>query len=131
MEKFDKYIALLGRILLAQIFIVTGIGKMIGDAIGIIAYMESFGVPGFLFWPSSLFETIAGVAILIGFQTRLTAALLAGFCLLTTALFHTDISDNMQMGLFLRNIAMAGGLLMLVRFGAGEFSLDNKAEGDA
>jgi len=127
MEKFDKYIALLGRVLLAQIFIVTGIGKMIGDATGIISYMESFGVSGFLFWPSSLFEAVAGAAILIGFQTRLTASLLAGFCLLTTALFHTDISDNMQMGLFLRNIAMAGGLLMLVRFGAGEFSMDNKA----
>jgi len=130
MEKFDPYIALLGRILLAQIFIFTGIGKMIGDAAGIITYMESYGVSGLLFWPSSLFETVAGVAILIGFQTRLTALLLAGFCLLTTLLFHMDISDNMQMGLFLRNIAMAGGLLMVVRFGAGAFSFDNKSVGD-
>jgi len=128
MAIFDRFSPLLGRLLLGQIFFVTGIGKMIGDTDSITQYMVSYGVPGLLFWPSSLFETVAGLAIAIGLKTRFFALLLAGFSLLVTALFHTDISVSMQMGLFLRNIAMAGGLLLLAQWGAGQYSLDHWIE---
>lgn len=124
MDKFDAYFALAGRLLLAQIFVFTAVGKMTGDAAPIVEYMESFGVPGLLYWPSTVFELAAGLAVLAGYQTRIAALLLAGFCLLTTLLFHTDISNNMQMGLLLRNIALAGGFLVLARSGAGPISVE-------
>lgn len=126
LRKFDPFAALVGRLLLALIFIATGFGKMAGDPAGTIAYMEGIGIPGFLFWPSAMFEALAGLAILIGFKTRIVAFLLAGFCLVTAVLAHADFSDQIQMILFMKNVSMAGGFLILMRFGAGEFSLDNR-----
>ncbi|MBV1900696.1 MAG: DoxX family protein [Kordiimonadaceae bacterium] len=126
LNKFDPYAALIGRILLSLIFIATGAGKLAGDPATTIGYMESVGVPGFLFWPSTLFELFAGIAILVGYKTRITAFLLAGFCLVAAALFHSNFADQIQMYLFMKNISMAGGFLILMRFGAGEFSLDNR-----
>lgn len=127
LRKFDPFAALVGRLLLALIFIATGFGKMAGDPAGTIAYMEAAGVPGFLFWPSSLFEAIAGLAILLGYKTRIFAFLLAGFCIVAAVLFHANFADQIQMILFMKNISMAGGFLILMRFGAGEMSLDNRA----
>lgn len=126
LRKFDPVAALVGRLLLSLIFIAAGFSKMTGDPAGTTAYMESIGIPGFLFWPSALFEVLAGIAILIGFKTRIVAFLLAGFCLVTAVLAHADFSDQIQMTLFLKNISMAGGFLILMRFGAGEMSLDNR-----
>ena len=68
LNKFDPYAALIGRILLSLIFIATGAGKLAGDPAATIGYMESVGVPGFLFWPSTLFELFAGIAILVGYK---------------------------------------------------------------
>jgi len=130
MEKFDKFVALGGRFFLSLIFIATGAGKMAEMGASTIAYMEAVGVPGFLFWPSALFELLAGIAILIGYRTKFFAMLLAGFCVLTAVMFHADFSDQIQMILFMKNLAMAGGFMMLMRFGAGEFSMDNKAATD-
>ncbi len=126
LRKFDPIAALVGRLLLSLIFIATGVGKMAGDPAGTIAYMEAMGVPGFLFWPTALFELLAGLAILVGFKTRIAAFLLSGFCLVTAVMAHADFSDQIQMILFMKNVSMAGGFLILMRFGAGEFSLDNR-----
>lgn len=126
LRKFDPIAALVGRLLLSLIFIAAGFGKMAGDPAGTIAYMEAMGVPGFLFWPTALFEALAGIAILIGFKTRIIAFLLAGFCLVTAVLAHADFSDQVQMILFMKNVSMAGGFLILMRFGAGELSMDNR-----
>ncbi len=130
MEKFDPYFALFGRIFLAVIFIMAGLSKIGSGGEGMVQYMESAGVPGMLFWPAALFEALAGVAILVGFRTKIVAFLLAGFCLLTAVLFHNDFADQTQSILFMKNLAIAGGFLILARFGAGEFSLDNRASGD-
>jgi len=126
MEKLDQFAVLGGRILLALIFVAGGVGKLMDGGVSTIPYMEAGGVPGFLFWPTALFELFAGLAIMAGYRTKLVALILAGFCLVTALLFHTDFSQAMQMPLFMKNLSMAGGFLILMRFGAGEFSMDNK-----
>ncbi|MEL7401785.1 MAG: DoxX family protein, partial [Pseudomonadota bacterium] len=70
------------------------------------------------------FELLAGLAILIGFQTRLVALAIAGFTLLTALMFHLDFSDQMQFLMFWKNVAIAGGFLVLAANGAGRLSLD-------
>ena len=126
MEKLDPYAALLGRLLLSAMFIMAGINKVVGGGEGTTQYMEAAGVPGFLFWPAALFEVIAGLMILAGYQTRIVAYLLAGFCLVTAFVFHAE-----EQVMMLKNITIAGGFLILARFGAGEFSVDGKAARDA
>lgn len=131
MEKFDKYTVLIGRILLALVFIAGGASKIADGGAGTIPYMESMGIPGFLFWPTALFELLAGLAVLVGYQAKMIGMLLAGFCIVTALMAHSNFADQMQMILFMKNLAMAGGFMMLMRFGAGEFSMDNKAVNDA
>lgn len=126
-DKFDSIFALAGRLLLALIFIFAGFMKMADGGASTMAYMEASGVPTVLFWPAALFEALGGLMILVGYQTRLMAFLFAGFCIVTAVLFHAAPDDQIQMTLFMKNISMAGGFLLLVRFGAGELSLDNRA----
>jgi len=114
---------LLGRLLLGAIFVVGGIEKF-GAIEGTIGYMASAGMPSFLAYPAALFELVAGLAIVLGWQTRIAALLLAGFCVLTGVLFHLKPADPMQMILFMKNLAIAGGFLVLFRAGAGPLSLD-------
>ena len=122
MEKLDPYAALLGRLLLSVMFVVAGINKVMGGGEGTIEYMAAAGVPGFLFWPAALFEVVAGLMVLAGYQTRIVAYLLAGFCLVTAFVFH--VGEGVMM---MKNITIAGGFLILARFGAGEFSVEGKA----
>lgn len=123
MADFAKLAAPAGRIFMALIFILGGLSKL-GDVAGTGAYMQSAGVPSILAAPAGLFELLAGLAIAVGFQTRITALLLAGFCLLTAALFHSNFADQMQMILAMKNLAIAGGFLILFANGAGGMSLD-------
>ena len=118
-------IQLIGRIMLALIFILAGVGK-ITDPAGTMGYMQSAGLPGLLLWPTIALELLGGIALVIGYKTRLVAFALAGFCLLTAALFHSNFADQMQMILFLKNIAIAGGLLLLAVGGSTAYSMDNR-----
>jgi putative oxidoreductase len=86
--------------------------------------MESVGVPGILLPLVILLEIGGGLALLVGWQTRIAAFLLAGFCLVAALIFHYQPDDQIQMILFMKNIAVAGGLLVLVSVGAGQISLD-------
>ncbi|WP_424947021.1 DoxX family protein [Candidatus Spongiihabitans sp.] len=117
------YGELAGRIALAAIFLLAGISK-IGGYDGTVGYMESQGVPGFLLPLVIILEVGGGAALVIGWQTRWAALALAGFCVLAALLFHFDFGDSLQQALFMKNIAIAGGLLVLCRVGAGPFSLD-------
>lgn len=121
----NAYAHLLGRILIALIFVVAGAGK-IADQSGTVAFMESAGVPGILLWPTIALELLGGIAIIVGFQTRIVAWLLALFCILAAVLFHLDFNNSMQITLFLKDIAIAGGLLLLASSGALCLSLDNR-----
>ena len=113
----------LGRLFMALIFILSGAGKLASPA-GAGAYMHQAGLPAALAIPAGLFEVLAGLAIVLGWQTRIVAILLAGFCLLTAGLFHGHFADQMQMVMAMKNLAMAGGFLMLFAHGAGAMSLD-------
>lgn len=125
MNKLNPIYSLGGRILMALIFVLAGLNK-IGAIEGTQGYMEAMGVPGILIYPTILFEVGAGLAIIIGYQTRLVALALAGFCIVTAVLFHNNLGDQTQFVLFMKNFAMAGGFLFLARDGAGAFSLDNR-----
>lgn len=127
MEKLNPFMALAGRILLALLFIGAGVNKLGAGAEAMMPYMESAGVPGFLFWPTVLFEIGGGALVLLGLQTRIVGLLMAGFCIATAVLFHNDFSQQVEAALFMKNLAIGGGFLMLARFGGGEFSLDNKS----
>jgi putative oxidoreductase len=88
--------------------------------------MAAMGVPGALLPVVIGIEILAGLAVVIGWQARLAAFLLAGFSLVTAALFHGDLSDPMQSILFWKNVAIAGGLLFIVANGAGPWSMDTR-----
>ncbi len=125
MEKLSPALDLLGRILLAAIFLLAGLNK-IGGYEGTAAYMSSMGVPGALLPAVILLEVGGALAIIAGLFTRLTALALAGFCIVSGLIFHGNIGDLMQFILFFKNIAMAGGFLILAVHGAGSWSLDAK-----
>ena len=113
----------LGRFMLALIFILAGLGK-IQDPAGTMGYMQAMGVPGALLWPTIALEVIAGICVAIGFQTRIAAFALALFSIAAAVIFHRNFADQMQMILFLKNIAMAGGLLLLATSARTAFSVD-------
>lgn len=123
MEKISQFIA---RLFLGQIFLLSGVFKISGYE-GTQGYMEAMGVPGMLL-PFVIFVEVAGgLAIIAGWQTRLTALALAAFTLVAAAIFHHNLADQMQMIQFMKNIAIAGGFILLAIHGAGGYSLDNRS----
>ena len=124
-ETLNNTASLAGRGLVAGIFIAAGLTK-IGGYAGTQAYMESVGVPEILLPLVIALEVLGGIAILIGFQTRIAAFLLAGFTLLAAMIFHSDFSQPMQSILFMKNLAIAGAFLVLIAHGAGAWSFDEK-----
>lgn len=121
----DKYINLAGRILLAHIFLLAGINKISGYA-GTQAYMDAMGVPGMLLPLVILLEIGGGLALIVGWQTKWASYALAGFTLIAALIFHRNFGDQMQMIMFMKNLSIAGGLLILAVNGAGAFSLGKK-----
>jgi putative oxidoreductase len=117
--------ALAGRLLLSAIFIISGLSKLAAPA-ATIGYIESVGLPlaplGFAL--AVAVEVLGGFALIAGYRSRLVAAGLAVFTLATALVFHNDLADQNQFIHFFKNIAMVGGLLQVVAFGAGRFSLD-------
>ena len=115
--------ALVGRVLLAAIFLHEAWSKLTGYA-GAVAYMQAFGVPAQLLPLAIAAELGCGVMIVVGFYTRIAALVLAGFCVATAALFHFDLNDGNQLLHFEKNLAIAGGFLVLFAQGGGAWSLD-------
>src|SRR5260221_7016190 len=116
---------LAGRSLLALLFLLSGVGK-IGAYARTAAYMSSVGVPGALLPVVIATEALGAIAIILGWQTRVAALLLAGHTLLAALIFHTNFADQIEMIMFLKNVSIAGGLLLLVANGAGRLSLDRR-----
>ena len=121
-----KFSSLAARILLAHIFIMAGLNKIGAGYAGTQGYMEAMGVPGMLLPLVILLEIGAGLAILVGWQTRWAALGLAGFTVLAALIFHNNLGEQMQMILFMKNLAITGGLLLLAEHGAGAYSLDKR-----
>ena len=116
---------LAARILLAVIFIVSGYGKIVGYT-GAAAYMASGGVPSILLPLVILTELGGGILILIGYQTRLVALLMAGFTLLAAIIFHRQFGAAGQSIQFMKNLAIAGGFLQIFATGPGLWSVDGQ-----
>jgi putative oxidoreductase len=115
--------ALAGRALLAAIFLHEAVSKLTAYAAA-LAYMRAFGVPGELLPFAIAVELGCGVLILCGYQTRAAALVLAAFCLATAVLFHRNLGDRNQLLHFEKDLAIAGGLLVLFAHGAGAWALD-------
>ena len=121
----NSIVLLAARVLLAFIFILSGVQKFFGIE-GVAGYISSVGLPAatLLAWLAAIFETVAGIAILVGFRTRESAWALAAFTLFTGFVFHFQPADQMQMISFMKNVSIAGGFLALAVSGAGAWSLD-------
>jgi len=130
----EKAATTIGRILLGHIFLLAGISK-IGDYAGTQGYMEAMGAPGLLLPLVILLEVGGGLTLIAGFQARITALALAGFSIVAAVIFHADFGNQMQMIMFMKNLAIAGGLLFVTAFGAGTWSVDayrrNKSDHNA
>lgn len=123
MKKFEDVGILVARILMPVLFIVSGWGKITGYA-GTQQYMEAMGVPGFFLPLTILLEFGGGLAIIFGFLTRTTAIITALFTLMTAFLFHIDFSQAPNSIMFMKNLTIAGGFLLLSITGPGAFSID-------
>lgn len=117
---------LLARILLAQIFLISGVGKLGAGYAATQGYMAAMGVPGVMLPLVIALELGGGLALVLGLLTRWAALGLAVFCVVAALLFHLNFADKMQMIMFMKNLAIAGGLLMLYVHGAGAYSIDAK-----
>ena len=125
MEKISQ---LLARIFLGHIFLLAGVSK-INTYEGTQGYMDAMGVPGVLLPLLILLEIAGSLMIIVGWKTKWTSIALALFTVVAAAIFHSNFADQMQMILFMKNIAIVGGFLLLAVHGAGAYSLDNRKSG--
>ncbi|MEM9664561.1 MAG: DoxX family protein [Bacteroidota bacterium] len=125
----QRYLPLIGRVLLALIFLLSGVGK-IGDFAGTQEYMAAAGMPmtALLLVGAIVLEIVGALSIMLGFKAKLGAVALLLFLIPATLIFHTDFADQVQMIMFMKNLSIFGGLLLVVGFGAGPLSLDERAE---
>lgn len=119
--------SLVSRVLLAALFVIAGIGKLAAPA-GTIGYIASAGLPaptlGYIV--ALLIEIGGGVLLIVGYRTRLVAAIMGVFAIVTALVFHNALGDAGQQVHFLKNLAIAGGMLQLVLNGAGAYSIDRR-----
>jgi putative oxidoreductase len=125
MNSLSKYAELGGRIFLSALFLLSGLGKL-GAYTATAGYMASQGVPGWLLPLVILTEIGGGLAIALGWKTRVVAFLMAGFALVAALIFHTHFADQNQLINFWKNVSIAGGFLILLVNGAGPLSLDHR-----
>jgi putative oxidoreductase len=120
-------VLVLARLLISSLFLVAGFGKLT-DIAGTAGWFGSIGFPA----PTAvavlvgLLELVGGLAILAGFKTRIAAIALAVFTIAATLIAHTDLADQVQMLMFLKNLSITGGLLVLATFGPGSLSVDRR-----
>ena len=118
-------IEVLGRIFLSMLFLIEGINKIFNYE-GTIQYMESFGVPEYLIIPAIILEILFPLLLIIGYQAKIAALVIAIFTIVVAIIFHTNFDDQMQFITFFKDIAIAGGFIIIFVNGAGKFSVDYK-----
>ena len=116
---------LVARILISALFLLNGIFKT-SNYDGTVGWMEGFGIPGILIIPAIILEIVGPILIILGYKAKIAAGFLSLFCITTAVIFHNDFSDQMQLGSFLKNIALAGGFIFIFINGTKDFSLDKK-----
>jgi putative oxidoreductase len=125
MESTSRVAPVVGRFLIAVLFLASAVSKLISPA-ATIAYLAHAGLPlpSVAYAGSAFVELTGGLLLLIGFQARIVAAALAVFTVLAAVFFHNNFAGVDQSIHFMKNLAITGGLLQIVAFGAGAFSLD-------
>ena len=116
---------LIGRIFISSVFLLSGYNKIFSYD-STVTWMEGYGVPGFLLWPTIVLEIILPILIIIGYKTQLSAILLAIFSIATAIIFHSDFSNQMQIIAFLKNLGLAGGFLFISINGPRDFAIEKK-----
>ena len=114
----------IGRVLLSILFLIEGLGK-ISIQEDVIMYMEDYGVPEILFVPAIILEILFPLLLIIGYRTKLAASVMALFTFAVAIIFHSDFNEEMQLIMFLKDIAIAGGFMIIVAYGPGKISLDH------
>ena len=118
-----RIIEIIGRIFLSAVFLIAGVNKIFNYE-ETTAYMESFGVPDFLYIPAIILEILFPLLIIIGYQTKISALIMAIFSISLAIIFHTDFSNQMQVMSFLKNFAIAGGFIIIFVNGPSRWSID-------
>ena len=115
----------IARLLISALFLISAYNKIFSID-GTMSWMEGFGIPGLLLYPTIALEIILPLFIVIGYQARLSAGLLAIFCIATAFIFHYDFVDQMQTIAFLKNLGLAGGFLFIVANGTKDWAVGRK-----
>ena len=118
------FVEFIGRALLSALFLIEGIGK-ISMQEDVMMYMEDYGVPGILFVPATILEILFPLFLIVGYKTKWAAAVMALFTFAVAIIFNTNFNEGMQLMFFLKEVAIAGGFLIIVAFGPGKISLDH------
>lgn len=128
MDAVLRYLPAFGRLLIAVIFVLSGLGKL-ADPAGTQAYIAAAGlpVPIAAYAVAVIVELGGGILLILGWQTRIVALAIGVFSIAAALGFHNNLADRMQQIQFLKDVAITGGLLQIVAFGAGAFSLDARA----
>ena len=127
MPKDHPYVGAFGRLLIAALFLISGFGKMATPALT-QGYIASAGLPFPLlaYLVAIVIEVGGGILLVLGYQSRIVASVMAVFTVATALSFHRDFADQNAMAHFLKNISITGGLLQIVALGAGSFSIDSR-----
>jgi len=115
----------IARLLISALFLISAYNKIFSID-GTMSWMEGFGIPGLLLYPTIALEIILPLFIIIGYQARIAAGLLAIFCIATAFIFHYDFVDQMQTIAFLKNLGLAGGFLFIVANGNKDWAVDRE-----
>ena len=102
----------IGRIFLSSLFLIEGFRKFFFQE-ETIMYMEDYGVPEILFFPSIILEILFPILLIIGYKTRFSASIMAFFTLTVALIFHTNFDNQMELVIFLKDMAIAGGFLII------------------
>ena len=127
MHTNHPYVGATGRLLIAALFLISGLGKIAAPAMT-QGYIASAGLPFPLLalFGAIVIEIVGGILLILGYQSRIVASVMAVFTVAAALGFHRDFADQNAMAHFLKNIAITGGLLQIVAFGAGSFSIDSR-----
>jgi putative oxidoreductase len=127
MLKDHPYVGAVGRLLIVALFLISGVGKIAAPA-QTQGFIAAAGLPFPLlaYLAAVVIEVGGGVLLLLGYQSRIVAGVMAAFTIAAALGFHRDFADPNAMAHFLKNISITGGLLQIVAFGAGAFSIDGR-----
>ncbi|MDC3127252.1 DoxX family protein [Candidatus Pelagibacter bacterium] len=120
-----NFIDLLGRVFISSVFLISGYNKFFNFD-STVNWMEGFGVPGLLLWPTILLEILLPIFVIIGYQVKISAILLALFSIATAIIFHSDFSNQMQVIALLKNLGLAGGFMFIAIHGTKDWAFDKK-----